>query len=275
MTRCTAHTGALGHGVFRWKRALLHGLIPVGAVVAIGIVLVAVAKPADPEKLGESMGTFVLFAYLAGCGISWLGQTGRRRAAWLGGIALGLVMAAMLALGFIGPDHRTSRSMPGQDRAALVERDLAGTPRLVHPTYGFSIRRPPASYHDSPDLVAQAGLTRDPRSQYYVYAESPPSNMVVVGLLTDLPSSREAFTAAVAGIRKAFTDIEATTILTDETTGSEGHLQTKFHATVAGAHIQIRAYQVQPAGKPPGAVMVMTTTADGTTLGDVLDSFTP
>ena len=56
-------------GMFRWKRGLLHALIPFGLAVAGGLVLLLVAQPADPEKLGEGVGRFGAVCFVLGLGI--------------------------------------------------------------------------------------------------------------------------------------------------------------------------------------------------------------
>ena len=74
---------------FSTRRALKHA----GVVVLAGILLAAAALPwvRDPHRYGEGVDRLALFLALAAAGLSWLWQTGRRRAA----VTAGLVGAGL------------------------------------------------------------------------------------------------------------------------------------------------------------------------------------
>jgi len=274
---CGGGIRAVPDGVFRWKRALLHALIPFGLVIAVGLVALIVTDPVDPEKAGEGVGRFAAVAFVIGVAISYLWQTGKKLAAKL--TALGLVLfVAALAIGLVTADTHPRRHSVA-DRSPLVEVTVNGQVRLRHPLYGFSILRPPKGYAEAPELVAQLGVAGDPDSAYYAFAETPPTAIAVVGVMNDVGATRDDFAAVTHGIRRGLTgaasgkDMQVQT-LRDDTTGTDGHLVQHLHFIVSGAHIQINAYQLQTRGVSAVA-SVMVLGQDATTLADVLDSFQP
>jgi hypothetical protein len=257
--------------MFRWKRGLLHALIPFGLAIAGGLALLVVKEPVDPEKLGEGVGRFAFFMLLAGLGISYLAQTGRKKAAWLAALALvgGIgALAAVLATAH-GP-----RRVHAADRAPLVDDGV----RLRHPTFGFSILRPPASYHEAPQIAAAMGID-DPDTVTYAYAETPPRGGLVIAIIANAALTKADFTRAIAGIRHGMDKAmaaQANTVpgavhwLRDEVSGDDAHLVGHLHAEVNQLDVRITAVSL------PSAIVTITVLAqDATTLADVLESLQP
>ena len=257
--------------MFRWKRALLHALLPFGLAIAGGLVLLLTKAPADPEKLGEGVGRFACFAFLAGLGISYLAQTGRKRTALTISLALLAGVGALAAV--LATTHGGAHVRPA-DRAPLVDDGH----RLRHPTLGFSILRPPASYHDAPRMAEAMGV-HDADTITYAYAETPPRAGLIIAIIANAGGSRRDFEDAVAGIRHGLgqaTAAQANTVpgavqwLRDDITGDDAHLAAHLHAVVNDLHMQINAYQL------PTAIATLTVIApDPATLADVLASFQP
>ncbi len=255
--------------MFRWKRGLLHALIPFGLAIAAGLVLLLVTDPVDPDKLGEGVGRFGAACFVAGLGISYLAQTGKQRAAVVASIALvagiGVLVALIVVTKPPARAHATAR-----DRAPLREVSIGGAPHLEHPTFGFTLLRPPAGYHDSPALAATMGL-QDPDTISYAYAEEPPQGGLVVSVLLgdrDLPAS-------VRGVRKGLESAMTAQLgpeaklryVRDEIGVDEAHV----YAVVNDAlHLHINAYQLRDRD---AIVMVVVVGATATQLADVLDSF--
>src|SRR5262245_6857027 len=73
---------------YSWKRAALHGLIPFGLVLVGATIVGFATRIANPEKFGEGVGQLAGVGFLVGFGVSYLAQTGRRRAAWIVGISV-------------------------------------------------------------------------------------------------------------------------------------------------------------------------------------------
>jgi hypothetical protein len=267
--------------MFRWKRGLLHAAIPFALVIAAGLVALLATNPVDPDKAGEGIGRFAFFAFLAGLGVSYLAQTGRRKAALWTGLGLVAVIAAVTVSVIAASRGNAPKRLSAADRAPLVEIEAAGAHRLQHPTLGFSILRPPASYRDSPTMLAMMGpAIRDPDSVYYAFAETPPQAGLIVGVMSNLGESRAAFQHVIDGIRSGLADSarsqsETITYERNEITGSDAHLEAHVHALFGAIHIQVNAYSVHPQGRGTVIVSVTVIAPEPTTLADVLASFQP
>src|SRR3954471_15420042 len=98
--------------MFRWKRGLLHALIPFGLAIAGGLALLFLKPAADPEKLGEGVGRFAATCFVAGLAISYLVQTGRKKAAVGASVALIAGVGALVAMIVVtGHDRPQIRAM--------------------------------------------------------------------------------------------------------------------------------------------------------------------
>jgi hypothetical protein len=258
--------------MFRWNRALLHGLIPLVLVVVAGLAVLFVAHSVDPEKAGKGVGQFACFAYFAGIGISYLAQTGRKQVAlWT---SVGLVGLVGLLLGLA--ISLAPKSLQASDREPLFEVQVAGKARLRHPTLGFSVLRPPPSYVSQPQLATMLGgfAGNDPSAVYYVYAETPPNGAVVIGVMANTGSSRNDFQDAIHGIHRGITtSAPMAQFLREEITGDDDHLIAHVHVVTDQAHVRIEAHAIQ--GRSPAIATVMVVDPDGTALTDVLESFAP
>jgi len=229
---------------FRWKRGLLHALIPFGAVVAMGVFVVLVKDVADPEKFGEGLGRFALVALLAGMAISYLFQTGKRKAAWAVTAGIGaLVVGVAVALLLIDP-------APKIDRRPLIDDGVT----LRHPSLHFSLKRPPAEYHDAPQLVSLMG-DQGKDTVIYAYAPAAPSVGLVIGVLWGATDVAET----TRGIKRGI-DRPGVTWREDK----PGHLV----AAIQGVTLRVELHQVDGA-----IVSVMVISQDPTALADVISSF--
>ena len=102
--------------MFRWKRGLLHALIPFGLAIAAGFAILVLTNPADPEQLGEGVGRFAAACFVVGLGISYLAQTGRKRAALGTSLALVAVIGGLVAFVTSSAHHDRPRAT-ARDRA--------------------------------------------------------------------------------------------------------------------------------------------------------------
>ncbi len=257
--------------MFRWKRAIVHGLIPFGVVIAGGLLLLIATKPIDPGRAGEGVGRFAAIAWLAGVGISYLAQTGRKNAARWTGVGLVVGVGAIVA-GLVATTRHPSRGR-GVDRSPLIEQLVNGQHRLVHPTLGFSILRPLPSFHNSPAL-AQTLVNGDPSSVAYVYAEDPPQAMVAVEVMEDMDGTAAGVRRLIQGIRNGVERSAGgapTPPLREEITADYA----RVHDVVAGLHLQLSAHVLHPAEGRSTVVVVMVLAPDATMMTEIVDSFTP
>ncbi len=259
---------------------MIHGLLGFGFVVAGGLALFLATDPVDAEKAGEGVGRLSVFGFLAALGISYLVQTKRKKA------ALGVLLALLAGLGALVAVIATApraRPLRAADRAPLVESVVDGQARLRHPTFGFSIARPPATYKPSAQITAAMGAAaNDPGSVVYGYAEDPPTGALVVTLMAGAAGSRHDFERSIAGLRRGL-DASMTQqfgsgakleILQDDLTGDDAHLEAHLHAVAQGVHLQLVSYAIPAgAGHAEAIVSVLVIAPDPATLGDVLTSF--
>lgn len=259
--------------MFRWKRGVLHALIPFGLAIAGGLAILVTKNPADPEKLGEGVGRFAFCAFIAGLGISYLAQTGRKKAALWASLAL---VAAVGALAAIIATTAPRQRLHAADRAPLVDRVIDGSHRLVHPTLGFSILRPPASYQDSPQMAAAMGVD-DPDTVAYAYADMPAQSGLIVAVIANAGESRSAFEEVVAGVRRGILKSMTAQLgsaaklewVRNDITGDDVHLEAHLHAVLQGLHMQLDIHALHPSS----IVSITVLARDATTLADVLASF--
>jgi hypothetical protein len=240
---------------FSWKRGFKHALIPVALVIVAAVVLSTTRHIADPEKFGEGVGRFAAVCLGLGLGISALIQKGKHGAAW----ALGLSLAGLIVGGtiYLVVAERAPRAHVVVDHSPLVEDGL----RLRHPSLGFSIRRPPASFKLSPQVAASMG-TMDPDVVTYAYAEDPPTSVLAVSVMYGMTG--DDLGDAVKGIKAGLSKGGPVRWIRDDLGKTEAHI----HGVVSGAHVQVAAYQL-----PTAVVTVMTVALEADTLADVLASF--
>jgi hypothetical protein len=161
---------------YSWKKALAHAGIAAVVVVAAGAALVATHRASDSERFGEGVGRFAAFVGLASYGISYLLQTGRRAAGL--GVLITLV-AAIAGLGVVVYLSSPRFALTAADRAPLV----VDGDRLRHPTLGFSIHNPGASFQPAPqwaEMISPIGDGPEGTYDCYVNAGMPPSVVLVV-----------------------------------------------------------------------------------------------
>jgi hypothetical protein len=244
-------------------------------------VLFAVTKPVDAEKAGEGVGRFAGVALLAGLGVSYLVQTGRRKGALLAGLGLVALIGVVVGLLVTRPHPSPLRAA---DRALLVEAELGGEHRLRHPTLGFSILRPPPGYVASPQMAGAMGsIADDPGAVIYAYAEDPPQAGLVVSVLNNDGGSRHDVQAFIDGVQRGLESSARSQlgssaqvqVIRRDVTGDDAHPEAHLHAVVAGVHTQVNAYGLHLPERPPMLVAVMVISPDETTLADVLASFRP
>lgn len=137
---------------FSWRRGLVHAALVLAVIVVAGAVLAGAGLVEDPQRFGEGVGRFAVAALIVAWGVSYLAQTGRRRAAWALALGTTALVAALIAYAFL--------SLEGGARLAPAERaDLALVNAdderwLEHPALGFAVRHPGPSFEPAPDVSA-------------------------------------------------------------------------------------------------------------------------
>jgi hypothetical protein len=183
---------------FSWKRAIKHAAIPCLLVFVAGLALGV--NSADPEKAGEGVGRFLVVVFGVSAGVSYLVQTGRKKAAI--GVAVGsvaLVVLAVVALWNEGGGHR--KPPPGFRAPMLATSDG----RLEQPGLGFSIPHPGSGFIEKPELAAMAsGAGADRDAMYYAYADTGPTAVLVVTITADVMSNRVDLERFADGVERGF-----------------------------------------------------------------------
>lgn len=174
------------------------------------------------------------------------------------------------------PDHKahddntphTEHTLGAADRAPLVERQVDGVTRLVHPTLKFSILRPPPSFQPSPDVAALLNNGKE-GLLVYAYSEDPPHTILGIDVFpqSDLAAlqhdQRTGFEDTLTRELGSAFSIEW---VRDDVRGDEAHL----HAVLDRGHMQVVTHRMRDEDV---IVSVMVMAADETTLSDVLESF--
>lgn len=234
---------------FRWKRGLLHALIPFAGVIAMGLIVLFVQDPKDPEKFGEGLGRFAMVSLLAGLGSSYLFQTGKRKA--------GAIVAALIGAAIVG---LTAMLLLIEPRPKIDRRPLVDDGKtLRHPSLHFSIKRPPAEFKDAPQLVELMGNKADKDTVSYAYAPSPPTTGLVISVIWGASDMAETTQGIKAGLQKS-----GATLKSEQVGSEDAHLV----GLAKGVTLTVDAHLVDHT--------VVTTTvlsSDPNALADVISSF--
>jgi hypothetical protein len=185
-----------------WRRALAHALVALGVVVAAGALLVAVGAVPEPQRFGEGLGRFGLLAMAVTAGVSYLAQTGRRRAAW--GLALGtaglLGLVTALLLGALRADR--SAALTATERADLQLEVRDGERWLTHPTLGFALRHPGPSFEPAQEVAtAMASADADDGMATWGFVDRHTGEALAVMAVKGIESRRD-----LDGFLKGFRD---------------------------------------------------------------------
>jgi hypothetical protein len=267
-----------------WKRALAHaGLALVGTILVGAAAFALLKRPdSDDRQFGEGIGRLSVFVGAAAFAASWLAQTGRRRRAIAvaGGFALlvggGLFAAILLAK----PAHR-ARPLTALERAPLVVVDEGGARRLRHPAFGFSFLHPGPGFRDAPEVAAaMTGGRPDPETQTYGFVDPDAQSALVVSVMKGMGGSRDALAKHLAGVESGLAGSAAggpgLRRLRNEVTWEDGHHVGRFGAVVAGdMQVELAAYSVEPADRPPFIVNMMITARQADRFKELLASFRP
>lgn len=180
---------------FRWGRGLLHVGLALVAVVVIFGTLAAVLPVADPQRFGEGVGRFAFFITLGALGVSVLGQTGRRAAAWaVGGLLVAIVIGVVVVVVTMAPDRGDAETRP-----LPIDDFVRADGVLRHPALGVSIPDPGASLQPMPELVRELTAST-PGSRAWVYVDQSAGEAVMVFLVAELAADERFFTHFFEGI---------------------------------------------------------------------------
>ncbi|PKN54200.1 MAG: hypothetical protein CVU56_27855 [Deltaproteobacteria bacterium HGW-Deltaproteobacteria-14] len=240
---------------FSIKRGILHAGVVVGvAIVALAVLAVA-AGVRDPQKFGRGSAPFVAFSGFVAFAVSWLAQTGRRRAAL--GVALGvlaLIAVVVVVVTSTGPAAWASDA----DRAPMLERGEGEGARLVHPTLGFSLRPLGGDFAVSRQVAAMFGDDPDRPSWGWLDTTHGIAALVTLepGLGPIAPEKRvhDFLSGMVAGTR-----LQATR---REVTWSEPDPSFRLEGTVAGRRILVTGHGAELGVKQQPACVVIVTVGD-------------
>jgi hypothetical protein len=281
--------GAMPTATWSWKRALLHAGLAFVVVILIGMGAFAALQNPDSNatKFGEGVGRLSVFTAAAVFAASWLDQTGRRRAALAlaGGFVLlvGGVFAAILLLPRSGT--YSSRPLAEADRAPLQIVDEAGQRRLRHPTLGFSLLHPGPRFVESPEVVAAmsgGALKGDPATVTYGFQEPDTQSALIVQVMNGMGGTRDKLVSHVDGVQQGLAKSAAASAdlrwLGKDVTWDDHRHVGRLSASLSGQvrmRIELDAYSVEPAGRPPFVVNLFLTTREPERFADLLGSFRP
>jgi hypothetical protein len=266
-----------------WKRALLHAGLAFGAVVALGAAAFAVLQrpESNASKFGEGVGRLSVFTAAVVFGTSWLGQSGRRRAAI--GLVAGFValvggLFAVITLTPRGPGGHHARALSAADRAPLVVITEGGQPRLRHPTLGFSLSHPGPAFRDAPEVAVAMSDVRDPDAINYGFQEPGSQSALVVSVMYGMGGSRAALSEHLDGVQRGLagspvgkSDLR---VLKKEVTWDDHRHLGRLSVSIAGEmHVELASYSVVPVEGDPYIVNLFVMTRQPDRFADLLASF--
>jgi len=268
---------------FSWKRALAQALLTMVAVVALGGAAFGwLAKPGSNARgFGEAIGRLAGFSAVIAFAVSWLRQTGRRKAALGVAIACAILIGAGVAAVVISPAGHQTAPLTAAERAPLVVVDQGGERRLHHPTFGFSLLHPGAKFVDAPQLAqTMQGAGRDPTSVHYGFSDPTERSVVVISVMKGMGATRAALSEHVDGFQRGFagSGVGGAQLrwLGKEITWDDTRHEARIGAEFGGGmRLALGAYAVVREGQPPFIVNVMIIAPSIDRFAKLLDSFRP
>jgi hypothetical protein len=188
---------------FSRRRGLEHaGLVTLAVVVGLA-AWAASGKVADPRKMGEASGRFVLFVFAVAYGMSWLWQSGRRRGFVAAAIALGALAAAIAAIVIQSRPLQLSAAM----KAPLERADGAdGAPVLRHPYFAFTVPDPGPGFVASEQVAAMFMRGDDPATHAYALVDLDAGAGLVVVISLQREMGQRELERWFAGVQQGFVD---------------------------------------------------------------------
>ncbi len=274
----------------RWGRLIAHAVTALisGAVLgAVGAISFASLPPYEAGRIGGSVGMIACFAVGVA---SYLAQSGQKRIVTIGGAAVAVAVGVFFVLlppqqslttikHALGEGSATAGSplpyaFTAADRAPLVEVVAPPRPtRLQHPTFGFSILRPPSSFVEEPSNVTGEQIRYD-------YLDKAQHVSCFVAITLGGSGTRAGLEEYLDGVRKGFEQRArdgsgaSLNVLERHVVGDDAHLEGRLHAELSGLHMRARLHPIQHDGSWL-VVMLVVASGDPDTLADVLDSFQP
>jgi hypothetical protein len=171
-----------------------------------------------------------------------------------------------------------SKALTEAERASLVVVDEGGRHRLRHPAFGFSILHPGPRFKESPELVQQSGLQRDPDTQTYGFLEADTHSALIIAVMKGMGGTRAKLTEHLDGVLKGLDGSLAgtaqTKVLKNEVVWDDRrHVGNLSVAVGDGLRIDVAAYSVERPGELPLIVNVMVTAPPSERFAGLLRSF--
>jgi len=193
---------------FSAKRAALHVGIALGVLILAGVIAVAAGVVKNPSRFGQGLGRFGAFLILGTLGISFLAQTGRRRAAWItAGATLATLAVLVAAVVGLSGRARSARILTPAEKADLVQVSTGGERRLRHPSLGFSVLDPGPGFHPSARVAsilrAESALDRGTCS--WAWRRNSDGAVFLVRIVKGLGATRSSFEGFLRGMRGSLT----------------------------------------------------------------------
>ena len=246
-----------------WRRALLHAAIVVAALVLVGAIVSAAGLVRSPQRLGEGLGRFALFAGAVTFGVSRLAQMGRRRLAWA--LAVGAVSIVAVIVGVLVGLAPKDLRLTAADRAPLETVVVDDARLLRHPVLGFSVPHPGPAFEFAPEVArALAGEDIGDSIHAWGYLDRATGEALAILLARGL-ETREEIDGFLRGIRASLSRAEAT-VEREDIAWEAGHREIRIDiAHPSGMRLAFRVVGARLGSEgTPYVVAAMATTGDPT-----------
>lgn len=204
---------------FSWGRGLLHAVIPVLVLVAVGLLAALTGLFPDAEAAGQAVGGASVLVFFGALVASWLAQTGRRGCGLVGFIAVALVTLAVAAgiLAFpllikLHPDSITAEDKQFPE----VYWDAEGQ-RFRHPTLGFSLPAPSGRFEEAPAVAEQMRSGLSPIGAWaWAWEDGSTGERILITLAKGAGGDRGDFEDFCEGMKKALASEDGISVVRDE-----------------------------------------------------------
>jgi hypothetical protein len=189
-----------------------------------------------------------------------------------------LLAAALVLAAFPAGCKRQNKALTEAEKAPLVVVVEGGQQRLRHPAFGFSILHPGPGFKESPELLQQAGLKRDPDTQTYGFLEADTHSALIIAVMKGMGGTQaklsEHLEGVLRGLEGSLSGNAETKVLKKEVVwDARRHVANLSVAVGSGLRIDVAAYSVERPGELPLIVNVMVTAPPSDRFAGLLASF--
>jgi hypothetical protein len=260
--------------VFSPAKALLHIMIVVFLLVALGRVFARIDAFPNPEHAGDAGVVELLWAFGLSLLASFGLQTGRRFL-FFGGLAGILVLVGLQVHAFLtlALDQKlTPEPLTAEEKRRPEMQIIDDRARLCHDALGFSLPHPSGFEPQTAleDELSSKFSKENPNLGQWAYASSESGEVVLILVAKGVGKTEKSFRAFSKGIRGSWEDNPEITVKDEDFSWFEGGGEYNVSTSIKEARMDLRCLS-RPGAEERDSLVVCaeTVTGEGDSLGSV------